>query len=317
VTIRSAMILCAGYGTRLRPLTEWLPKPLLPVGDRPALAHIVERLSGVELVMNAHHLPAPLRAFATERGIAVSEEPELLGTAGGIAKAEGLLGEGDLLVWNGDMVPLGVEGGLDGARIARAWAGRSGVEALLVVRAARSGASRQAGQAGQAAPDGREGNVGVDGDGRVVRLRKETTAAGEARSYDFLGVHVVGARLRDALPPKGCLVGDLYLPALRRGALLGVHETSEPVADIGTLADYLGANRSWLAARGKSSWIASSACVSRSVRVDDSVVGPGTTVDGSGPFERCIVWPGARGVAPAQDTVFAGDGDVERRVSLR
>jgi mannose-1-phosphate guanylyltransferase len=288
------------------------------VGDRPALAHIVDRLSGAKLVMNAHHLPAPLRAFAAERGIAVSEEAELLGTAGGVAKAGRLLSEGDLLVWNGDMVPLGVDGGLDGDAIARAWAGRSGIEALLVVRAARvPGPPLAVLQAGPGAPDGGQGNVGVDGVGRVVRLRRETTAPGEARAYDFLGVNVVGTRLRGALPQKGCLVGDVYLPALRRGAVLGVLEMSEPVADIGTLAEYLAANGSWLVARGKSSWIAGGAHVSSSVRMGGAIVGAGATVVGSGPFERCVVWPGARGVAPAQDTVFAGHGGVERRVSLR
>jgi hypothetical protein len=107
----------------------------------------------------------------------------------------------------------------------------------------------------------------------------------------------------------------VYLPALRRGAVLGTVETSEPVADIGSLAAYLATNLRWLAVRGKSSWIADSAWVSPTVRLGASVVGAGASVDGSGPFERCVVWPGARAVAPATDTVFTGD--VERRVSLR
>ena len=60
----AAMVLCAGYGTRLRPLTDELPKPLVPVGDRSVLGHIASalKLAGFErLVVNAHHLPEVLR----------------------------------------------------------------------------------------------------------------------------------------------------------------------------------------------------------------------------------------------------------------
>src|SRR5262245_37568354 len=106
----SAMILAAGLGTRLRPLTDELPKPLVPVGDRPALAHIADQLAraGIhEAVLNTHHLA---EAFSAERlaglpiRISMIHEPRILGTGGGIANAARALGEGEVVVWNGDIL---------------------------------------------------------------------------------------------------------------------------------------------------------------------------------------------------------------------
>ncbi len=109
------MILAAGFGTRLRPLTLELPKPLVWVGDRPAIAMVAERLvaAGVrEIVINTHH---QAEAFSTEMlarvpgEISVVVEEEILGTGGGVANAASLLGDGDVVVWNGDILaPLDV-----------------------------------------------------------------------------------------------------------------------------------------------------------------------------------------------------------------
>ncbi len=94
------MILAAGLGTRLRPLTDLLPKPLVPVGDRPAVAHVAERLAAAgirEVVLNTHHLAG---AFTAEIlaglpiALRVVHEREILGTAGGVANASALLGDG-------------------------------------------------------------------------------------------------------------------------------------------------------------------------------------------------------------------------------
>jgi mannose-1-phosphate guanylyltransferase len=274
------MILCAGLGTRLRPLTDERAKPIVPVGDRAALAHVLDRVRGApRLVVNVHHRPDDVRAFARAHGLAVSEEVDLLGTAGGVAKARALLGSGDVLVWNGDILC-----DLDVAELVAAHAG-GGAEATLVVR------PREAGS----------GNVGLDEAGRVVRLRKETTAPGEVRGGEFLGVHVLGAALRRTLPDEGCLVGDVYLPAMRRGAVLRALCTGLAFWDVGTLASYLAANLGWLGARG--SWRAPDAALSSGARLERSVVGAGARVEGEGAVERCVVWPGATARAPIADAI--------------
>ena len=284
--MRAAMILCAGLGTRLRPLTEWLAKPMVPIGAAPAVAHIAARLrsAGFErLTVNVHHRPEDLRAWAEREGVAVSEEHELLGTAGGVEKAGPLLGAGDVLVWNGDILAdLDVP-----ALVATHEASRAEATLAIVPRAPG------------------EGNVGLAADGRVVRLRREAFAE-ESAGADFIGVHVVGAGLRAGLPERGCLVGDVYIPALRRGARLGTYVVQTSFVDIGSLAQYVAANRAWLAARGEPSWVADDAVVL--ARVDGSVIGAGARVEADA--IRCVVWPGARVSDRVEDAIVAPQGVV-------
>lgn len=108
---RSAMILAAGRGTRLRPLTAALPKPLIEVAGKTLIAHQLERLAAVgieRVVINLHHLGSMLRRHLGHGGafgldIRYSEEPELLETAGGIVQALPLLDDGPFLLVNGDV----------------------------------------------------------------------------------------------------------------------------------------------------------------------------------------------------------------------
>jgi mannose-1-phosphate guanylyltransferase len=275
------MVLCAGLGTRLRPLTEWIAKPLVPVGDRPAVAHVVERLDSFPVrVLNVHHRPDDLEAWARTHGVAVSREVDLLGTAGGVAKARSLLGEGDVLVWNGDILcELDVGALLDAHHD----------EATLAVVPRALGT----------------GNVGLDDGGRIVRLRKERFGE-ETRSADFIGIHVIGAALRATLPEKGCLVGDVYLPALARGAFLRAHVVDVPFSDIGSVAEYVAANRAWLARRGASEWAASDAIVNASI--EGSIVGARARVDASA--KRSIVWPDAHVKEAVEDVIVTPWGVV-------
>ena len=90
-----AMVLAAGLGTRLRPITYEIAKPMVPVLDRPVMAHIVDLLErhGVEeIVANLHHFPDPIRDYFGER-VSYRFEPELLGTAGGVRNCADLLGD--------------------------------------------------------------------------------------------------------------------------------------------------------------------------------------------------------------------------------
>ena len=180
----SAMILAAGLGTRLRPLTDVLPKPLVPVGDRPMLAHVIERVRAAgcaPIVVNAHHHADTVARACAELGATVSREDEdLLGTAGGLSRARPLLGGGDVLVHNGDVLA-----NASLADLLEAHRTRGSAATLLVV-------PRAAG----------EGNVGFDDRGSVVRLRKETFASsrslGESSGGEFTGIHVVSDAHRAA-----------------------------------------------------------------------------------------------------------------------
>jgi mannose-1-phosphate guanylyltransferase len=149
-----------------------------------------------------------------------------------------------------------------------------------------------------------EGNVGVDVEARIVRLRRESVAS-EAHGGEFLGIHVLGERILRRLPERGCLVGDVYIPAMRGGARLRAVAHAPPFFDIGSPRGYLDANLAWLRSRGLSHWIGEGACVADGIALELAVVGAGAAVDGSGALERCVVWPGAHARAPLADAVAA------------
>lgn len=115
---KRAFVLAAGKGTRLKPLTDTTPKPLVPVGGRPAILRLLQQLedAGVqEVVINLHYMSnqleraiglAQLSGYFPELTIHFSYEPELLETGGGLKHALPLLGEGPFYVINSDCVWL-------------------------------------------------------------------------------------------------------------------------------------------------------------------------------------------------------------------
>jgi len=117
--IKTAFILGAGLGTRLRPLTENMPKPLLPIGGRPMITYAMEHLRAIgvqRFIINTHHCPDKYaEAFPDEswQGIPITfrHEPVLLDTAGGIKNIEDLIAQDErIIVYNGDIItslPLG------------------------------------------------------------------------------------------------------------------------------------------------------------------------------------------------------------------
>jgi mannose-1-phosphate guanylyltransferase len=109
-----AMVLCAGFGTRLRPLTDKLPKPLVPLCGVPLLRYnfaLLKNAGVTSIVVNTHHLGAEMEkgavALAVELDLSLSisrEEKHILGTGGGVRKAQSMLGDGTFFLLNGDML---------------------------------------------------------------------------------------------------------------------------------------------------------------------------------------------------------------------
>src|SRR3954468_4869699 len=124
---RTAMVLAAGLGLRMRPLTDRMPKPLVPVAGRPLLDHVLDKLAeaGVrEAVVNVHYLPDQIiEHVATRRAprVIISDEREVvLGTGGGVVKALPLLGDAPFFHVNADTMWIdGVQANL--ARLADAF----------------------------------------------------------------------------------------------------------------------------------------------------------------------------------------------------
>lgn len=108
MTINTAFLVCAGLGTRMKPLTETTPKPLVPLNGKPLLAYVFDHLRKTDVknvTVNTHHLPDKMRDFLrsiSDFSITESYEPVLLETGGGLVKALPTLGEKPFFMINGD-----------------------------------------------------------------------------------------------------------------------------------------------------------------------------------------------------------------------
>jgi NDP-sugar pyrophosphorylase family protein len=218
----NAMILAAGRGTRLGSLGRRLPKVLVPIGDRPLLARQLEYLAREgfsRVVINAHHLATEIVSFAASyRGpleVSVVVEEALLGTAGGVRNALGLLGRGHFLVLYGDVVidePL--------RPIVEAHR-RSEAVATLVVHEAASAEGK--------------GVVRMDSSGWVTAFEeKKNTHLGPALVSS--GVYVIRQELVESLP-AGSMIDfgeDVFPQALEQGQRIFSYRIPSPVIDIGT-----------------------------------------------------------------------------------
>lgn len=284
----SALVLAAGYGTRLSPLTDEIPKPLLPIGHEPLLARSLRALhewGARRLVVNSHHLSHKISEFANsyEFTVHVSHEPRIRGTAGGIVAAADALGEGPVLLVNGDIYgEIPVQALLDGA----------GPGLRLAVAPRARG----------------EGTVGLAVDGSVVRLRGQVTGE-EVSGGDYLGMALVGEAARAALPGDGCLVGDFAMPLLRGGGRIDTVSTPIAFIDIGTPRDYQAANLAWLARHPRDA-VAPDAELDPGVDLVQSLVGAGARVGGAGSLVRTVVLPGAAATAPLSDAIVLPSGRV-------
>jgi len=281
-----AMVLAAGQGTRMRPLSDLLAKPALPVLNRPLLHHTLELLARHgfrDVVVNTHHRPETVEhAVGSGRrfGLRVRYlyEPALLGSGGGPRKVRDFFGAEPALVVNGDCVF-----DFDLSRIVRRHL-ESGAVATLALKANRD--------------PRRYPPVVTDRGGLVRSIRGLPRRARGAVSL-FTGVHVMDPALLDRLPPgPSDVVADLYAPLLAEGVpLLGLR-VAGPWFDFGSPAFYLRSQLRLLAkAKGRThggSLLDAGVRVGTKGRVVRSVVGARTVIGAGARVERSVLWPAAR-----------------------
>lgn len=224
-----AMILAAGFGTRMLPHSERIPKPLFPILDKTLLDLTIEnvREAGPELiVVNAHHLAGQVERHVKEQDygveVVVSIEDKILGTAGGIKRAERWLAGGDFLVMNCDII-MDVD-----------W------EALTNAHKARGGAATLALRENPA-PE-RYSVIRIGDDGRITSF---AGARGEdddqsRKDFMFTGVSMLSEEIFEQIPTgrKVDIAKEVYTPMTKRGEGLYGHIVSSPWTDVGTLEDY-------------------------------------------------------------------------------
>lgn len=280
-----AMILAAGLGTRLRPLSLEIPKPVIPVLGQPLCGHAMAFLHvhGAEsFLLNLHHGPETVRetvtAWALDRfPVEFTHEPEILGTGGGIGNAREYLRGGTFLTANSDAVarfPLGS---------AIASHRSSGALATLVLFPDRSK---------------RYTPVRVRDDGRVAGIGG--ASPGGAIEGFYTGYLIAEPELLDRIPRgrPSCIVRDTFIPLISMGAPIYAFMTEGSFLDFGTPEDYLRGTLALLAEReaGKEPRIFAHprASIGNGATVGpDAVVEEGASVGAGATVRRAILWPGA------------------------
>jgi MurNAc alpha-1-phosphate uridylyltransferase len=208
------MVLAAGLGTRLRPVTDTIPKPLVEIDGRPLIDHAIDRLAsaGVEhVVVNVHYKAAMIAAHLARRDhprVELSEEAELLDTGGGVARALPLLGEAFFVV-NSDVFWLDHKPPAL-LRLAAAFDPAITDAVLLLQRTATA--------------------VGYEGSGDYFldsRGNPRRRGEGELAPYLFAGIQLLHRRLFDELPGPVFSLVRLFDRAERAGRLAAVVHDGE------------------------------------------------------------------------------------------
>lgn len=307
--VKKAFVLGAGLGTRLRPLTDRLPKPLVPLFHKPLAewALLACKRAGIgNFAVNTHHLPGAWEALGSSfsgdfsevksgngepvafrayfgKPVALFHEPVLLETGGGLKNIAGWIGGDSVLVHNGDIfstIPL--------ERLIAAHEA-SGLPVTLALRS-----------------DGEAKHIALDESGsRVTDIR---AMLGKAEgTHVFSGIYCISPGFLDLLPPgEKVSVIPAFLELASRGELGAIVLDEGVWLDLGDRASYLRAHRELALAER----VHEDAVIEPGAVVEDSVVGPGAVVEAGAVVKNSVVWPGCRVTAGARldgCIVFSGN----------
>jgi mannose-1-phosphate guanylyltransferase len=276
-----AMILAAGLGTRLDPLTKIRPKPLFPVLNRPLLGITVEQLRGMgatAVIINAHHLADQVEQFmgGEEWGLKaeVRVEPEILGTGGGIKNCADFLQDTPFFIvvnadvyYTFDLIP------------AIHYHRESDNLATLVL-----------------CDHPRFNQVGIDGEGRIVSVGEKsiTPSTSETQLLTFTGIHIISPKLLDSMPSVGFFgIMEVYMELVSRGeAIRGYQMQEGDWRDIGRVEDYMDLHRDLLRQKGEPV-IDRDTSLAGDVRIEGFVcIGKGTHIKAGSIIKDSIIWDG-------------------------
>jgi NDP-sugar pyrophosphorylase family protein len=285
--ITQAFVLAAGLGTRLRPLTDELPKPLIPIFQKPLVTFALDHLIGVgvkSFVINTHRLPNLFHEFFSgnsydSHSVTLVNEPDLLETGGGIKNVEGILGKEPFIVYSGDILtdvalePLIAEHFRAGNDVTLGLRRNTGLGAGVVMR-----------------------------DGRIVEISKESNPE---ENFDYANISVWNQEIFARIPASRKIS---FIPILidwinQGGRIGGIALDDGNWFNIGSRKEYLDvhrmiSNKHWRPAYVKTrDWaeaVAKSAFVDPTAQVRGcSVVGSNCHVGADAILEDTILWPDA------------------------
>jgi mannose-1-phosphate guanylyltransferase len=216
-----AMVLAAGLGTRLRPLTNEITKPMVPVLDRPVMAHILDLLEhhGFEdVIANLHYFPESIKQYFGER-LSYRFEPELLGTAGGVRGCADFFGSDSFVVISGDALT-----DIDLSAFAARHRESGGIATLAVKKVS----------------DTREyGVVLHDRDGRITGFQEKPSPEEALSDLGNCGIYIFSPEIFDYFPERPFVdwAQDVFPTLLENDIPFHIHEVREYWNDVGSLAE--------------------------------------------------------------------------------
>lgn len=284
--VKNAFILGAGLGNRLRPLTDRLPKPLVPLFHRPLAAWAMDACARAGIgrfAVNTHHLPDAWRGFEAERDVTFFHEPVLLETGGGLKNIAVWIGDEPLLVHNGDIFSTMHLDQLIAAHEA------SGLPVTLALRS-----------------EGSARHIAIDPAGsRVMDIRKSLGIADG--THVFTGIYCVNPGFLNLIPAgEKISVIPAFLELAKTGQLGAIILDEGVWLDLGDRDSYLRAHAELSLAPA----IHPTATVENGARVEQSVIGPGAVIEAGAVVRDSVIWPGGKVMETAvldRCIVFSGN----------
>ncbi|MGH2911187.1 MAG: sugar phosphate nucleotidyltransferase [Solirubrobacteraceae bacterium] len=293
-----AMVLAAGLGTRLRPLTYEITKPMVPVLDRPVMGHILDLLDQHgfdQVIANLHYFPDSIREYFGDR-LSYRFEEELLGTAGGVRGCAEFFGEEAFLVISGDaLTDIDLGGFMTRHREA------GGIATLSVKKVT----------------DTREyGVVLHDRDGRITGFQEKPNPDEALSDLGNCGIYIFEPAIFDYFPDRPFVdwANDVFPALLENDVPFHIHEVREYWNDVGSLSELR--QGTFDALRGE-----------LHLQVEGQEVAPGVTVVGESPIPAGVeiegsAWIGrdvqlGEGVRLMGPVVLGDGAQVGARAQLR
>ncbi len=284
-----AMILAAGYGARLWPLTADRTKPALPVLGKPLVGYVAEYLSqqGIEeAIVNLHHRPESVRAAlgdGSQFGIRLQyvHEPVILGTSGALDNAREMIGAGTFVVINGKLITdIDLRAPLETHR-------RTKALATLVLRRNT---------------DHERFSTVETSDGFVTRFAGMPGPADDAPLM-FTGIQIMDSRIFNFIPPGvfSHSTVDVFPQAIARGERIAAHIADGMWFELSTLPRYLDISLALLGQRGLDLHTGRNASIDEQADVRESILWDDVTVEGGARVRRAILGDGVR--VPAGEEV--------------
>jgi len=268
--VKQAFILGAGLGTRLRPLTDRLPKPLVPLFHRPLAEWAMracEKVGISRFAINTHHLPEKWQDFHPEglEDITLFHEPVLLETGGGLKNIEPWMGGESVLVHNGDIFSTMPLEKLIAAHEA------SGLPVTLALRSA-----------------GEATHIALDETGTLVKDIRKMLGKAEG-THVFSGIYCVNPEFLELIPANDKIsIIPAFLKLAEQGKLGAIVLDEGAWLDLGDRASYLLAHRE-LALDAP---LHPTAVIGEHAILVNTVVGPGAIIDAGAIVKNSVVWPG-------------------------